>query len=215
MPGEFSTAEIAKRVTPAVVLIAAAGPSGDSNGSGFIVNQSGTILTNLHVIEGATSIAVHLASGDRHDQVKIRAFDARTDLAVIQIPGFGLPIIEMGNSDVVRPGQPVVLIGNPLTVLEGSVSAGFVSGVRSLEKTGLRVIQTDAAANPGSSGEPLLDGRGRAVGILSFKLRGTESLNFVIPINYARGLLTSTESFGIEELAKRLSANDDDLFTAS
>jgi hypothetical protein len=77
------------------------------------------------------------------------------------------------------------------------------------------VIQTDAAANPGNSGGPLLDQSGRVIGVLSFKLRGTESLNFVIPINYARGLLKSTESFGLDEFAKRLSASSADLFVSA
>jgi hypothetical protein len=209
------TADIARHVTPAVVLIKTAGPSGEKAGSGFIVDQSGTIVTNLHVIEGAASIAVKLANGDIYDQVKIRAFDVRRDLAVMQIPGFGLPVVEVGNSDLVEPGQPVLLIGNPLGVLEGSVSAGIVSGVRSLEGNGLRIIQTDAAANPGSSGGPLLNATGKAVGVLSFKLSGGESLNFVIPINYVKGLLSATESFGLDELAKRLSTASNDLFTVT
>jgi serine protease Do len=107
-------------------------------------------VTNLHVIEGATSVAVKLASGDVHDQVRVRAFDQRKDLAVIQVSGFNLPRVEFGDSDAVQPGQPVVLIGSPLRVLEGSVSTGVVSGVRTLEDAGFRVIQTDAAANPGN-----------------------------------------------------------------
>src|SRR5262245_4195746 len=80
------TSDIAKRATPAVVLIKTTGESGDTAGSGFIVDQSGTILTNLHVIEDATSIGVKLANGDVFDQVTVRAFDVRKDLAVIQIP---------------------------------------------------------------------------------------------------------------------------------
>src|SRR5207247_4243274 len=102
LQGELvKTADIARRVTPAVVLIKTAGPSGETTGSGFIVDPSGTIVTNLHVIEGAASIALKLANGDIYDQVKIRAFDVRKDLAVIQIPGFGLPVVDVGNSDLV------------------------------------------------------------------------------------------------------------------
>lgn len=206
-PGEVgaqtSAAEVAKRTIPAVVLIKATGPSGDSSGSGFLVDAGGSVVTNVHVIEGATAIAVKLANGDIYDQVRIRAFDERKDLAVLQVPGYSLPTVPLGDSDALQVGDQVLLIGNPLGILEGSVSAGIVSGVRATE-AGFRVIQTDAAANPGNSGGPLVDSAGRAVGVLSFKLRGTESLNFVVPINYVRGLLAATDSMTLPEFQQRL-----------
>jgi S1-C subfamily serine protease len=208
---ELSPAEIAKRVSPAVVVIKASGPSGDATASGFIVEASGVIITNLHVVQNATALAIKLPSGDVYDHVRIRAFDARKDLAVLQIPGYGLPTVELGSSDTVQAGDRVVLIGNALGVLEGSVSAGVVSGIRTLEEAGFRVIQTDAAANPGNSGGPLLDSTGKVIGVVSFKLRGTENLNFVVPINYVRGLLSSPETFDLQELAKR-TASAPDLF---
>jgi S1-C subfamily serine protease len=215
LQGQTTPVELARRAGPAVVTIKTASPSGGSTASGFIVDASGTIVTNLHVVQGATAIAVKLPNGDVYDQVRIRAFDARKDLAVLQIAGFGLPTVEIGNSDAVQPGQPVVLIGDPLGVLQESVSTGVVSGVRQLEEAGFRVIQTDAAANPGSSGGPLLDGDGKVIGVLSVKLVGTENLTVVIPINYARGLLASTDSFGLGELEKRLSGSSADLFGAT
>lgn len=210
---DFKPADIVKRVGPSVVTIKTTKPSGTFSGSGFIVDPSGTIVTNLHVIEGGTAVAVKVANGDVYDQVRVRAFDQRKDLAVIQISAFGLPVIEFGNSDSVQPGQPVVLIGNPLG-LEGSVSTGVVSGVRALEDAGFRVIQTDAAANPGNSGGPLLDAAGRVIGVLTFKLRGAENLNFVIPANYARGLIASTELFSLEELTVRLASAPSEAFSA-
>jgi S1-C subfamily serine protease len=205
LQGQISSGEIVKRAAPAVVAIRTSSPSGESSASGFIVDPSGTIVTNLHVVEGVTAVAVKLPNGDVYDQVKVRAFDARKDLAILQVPGFGLPTIPLGDSESVQPGQPVVLIGNPLGVLEGSVSSGVISGVRQLE--GFRAIQTDAAANPGNSGGPLLDSGGNAIGVLSFTVRGAESLNFVVPINYARGLLVSKEAFEIDELDKRVSGS--------
>jgi trypsin-like peptidase len=198
-----TTAEVAKSTIPAVVLIKATGPAGETSGSGFLVDAAGTIVTNLHVIQGGTALAVKLASGDVYDHVRIRAFDERKDLAVIQIPAFGLPTVPLGDSDAVQVGDPVMLIGNALGFLEGSVSTGIISGVRATE-TGFRVIQTDAAANPGNSGGPLVDAAGRVIGVLSFKLRGTESLNFVVPINYARGLLATNESMTLAEFTQRL-----------
>jgi S1-C subfamily serine protease len=139
------------------------------------------------VISGALNIGVKLPSGDVYDQIQVRAYDERKDLALIQIPGFNLPHASLGDSDLVKVGEKVVLIGNPLGVLEGSVTSGIVSGIRTVE--GVRVIQTDASANPGNSGGPLLNAKGEVIGVLSFKLKGTENLNFVIPINYARGML--------------------------
>jgi S1-C subfamily serine protease len=208
-----STADIAKSTIPAVVLIRATGPSGETSGSGFVVDAGGTIITNLHVLKGATAVAVKVASGDVYDQVRIKAFDERKDLAVIQVAAFGLPTVSLGDSDAVQIGDHVVLIGNPLGILEGTVSTGVVSGIRAME-SGFRVIQTDAAANPGNSGGPLLDSAGRVIGVLSFKLRGAESLSFVVPINYGRGLLASSESVTLVELAQRL-GNTPDLFSSS
>lgn len=205
---QLSTADIAKSTIPAVVLIKATGPSGDTSGSGFLVDAGGTIITNLHVVQGATAVAVKLATGDVYDQIRIKAFDERKDLAVVQVSAFGLPAVPLGDSDAVQVGDHVVLIGNPLGVLEGSVSTGVVSGLRAME-TGFRVIQTDAAANPGSSGGPLVDAAGRVVGVLCFKVRGAESLNFVVPINYARGLLASNEAMTLSELAQRLGKTPD------
>lgn len=196
---EGGSADIAKKAIPAVVLIKGTTTAGaEVGGSGFIVDPSGTIVTNLHVIQDLKARGVRLANGDIYDQFKIRAFDERKDLAVIQIAGFELPHLELGNSDNLNPGDQVLLVGNPLG-LEGSVSAGVVSGIRNLEE-GYRVIQTDAAANPGNSGGPLLDAQGRAVGVLTFKARGTENLNFVLPINYVRGLLVGGETLTLEQL---------------
>ena len=116
------------------------------------------------MIQGMKSLAVKLANGDVYDQVQVRAFDERKDLAVIQVAGYNLPVIELGNADELQPGAPVTLVGNPLG-LEGSVSTGVVSGIRN--DGGFRVIQTDAAANPGNSGGPLLDSQGKVVGVLA------------------------------------------------
>jgi hypothetical protein len=208
---DLSAADIAKRATPAVVVIRAETVDGSTTGSGFIVDPSGTIITNLHVIRGAKAAAVKLASGDVYDQVRIRAFDERKDLAIIQVSGFGLPVLPLGNSDTLQPGQNVVLVGNPLG-LEASVSSGIVSGIRTTE-AGFTIIQTDAAANPGNSGGPMIAANGEVVGVLTFKLKGAESLNFVVPINYARGMLASSESLSLLDLEQRLGKSTD-LFTS-
>jgi hypothetical protein len=206
---EFSPAEIAKRALPAVVAIRVKTSGGELSGSGFIVDPSGTIVTNLHVIRGAISVAVKLANGDTYDQVQVKAFDERKDLAVIQIPAFRLPTLALGDSDAVQPGQPVVIVGNPLGILEGSVSTGVVSGVRSID--GYHVIQTDATANHGNSGGPMLDEHANVIGVVTFKVAHGEAdnLNFALPVNYARGLLTSTDSIALSDLEARIGTSTD------
>src|SRR5262245_58683100 len=96
---QVTTAEIAKRVIPAVVLIKTTGPAGDYSGSGFIVDPSGVVVTNVHVIEGGTAVSVQLANGDIYDNIRVTAFDERKDIAVLQLPGFSLPTVALGDSD--------------------------------------------------------------------------------------------------------------------
>ncbi len=177
-------------------------------GSGFIVDPSGTIVTNLHVIENLDHGAVRLATGEIYDQFVVRAFDKRRDLAIIQIPGFDLPTIKLGNSNDVEVGDPVLLIGHPIG-LENSISSGIVSALREFEDSnvvgpGIKTIQTDAAANPGNSGGPMVDEDGNAIGVVTFGLLEAENLNFAIPINYARGLLNVTGSYSLTELRGEL-----------
>jgi hypothetical protein len=182
-----SLEELAAKVTPAVVLIDVTTPSGSRQGSGFIVDPSGRILTNHHVIRDARSAKVKLSSGDVYDQVEILADDPRRDIAVLQVPGYDLPSLSLGNSDSLRIGSPVVLVSSPLG-LENTVSTGIVSGRRQ-EPEGYQLIQVSAPASSGSSGGPLLSARGRVMGIAVSQMEAGQNLNFVVPINYARGLM--------------------------
>ena len=161
--------------------------SGEIQGSGFIISKDGKIVTNLHVIKDLNAAKVQLANGEIFDSVSVLAIDERRDLAIVQIAGFNLPVVELGNSDTMTVGEPLVIVGSPRG-LEGTVTAGILSSVRDSGE-GFKVLQTDAAVNPGNSGGPLLNSTGAAVGVVSFKLRSAEGLNFAIPINYARGLL--------------------------
>ncbi len=186
-----SLEELAARATRAVVLIDAQTPSGSRQASGFIVNESGTILTNNHVIRDARAIRLKLASGDVYDAATVLAVDERRDIAVLQIAGFDLPSLPLGNSDSVHIGTPVVLIGSPLG-LENTVTTGIISARRQ-EPEGFQLLQVSAPASQGSSGGPVLSLSGEVVGIASSQMQAGQNLNFAVPINYARGLLTYAE----------------------
>lgn len=134
---------------------------------------------------------MHLTNGDVYDSFAVLPFDERRDIAIIQVGGFELPVIQLGNSSAMSAGDPTLVIGSPKG-LEGTVTSGIVSAVRELGD-GFKVIQTDAAVNPGNSGGPLINQNGEAVGVVGFKLRNAENLNFAVPINYVRGLLSNPQ----------------------
>jgi len=174
-------------------------------GSGFLVSKDGKIVTNLHVIMDMKTASVRLSNGDIFDSLYVLATDERRDLAIIQVPGFDLPVLELGNSDAVAVGEPLVIVGSPLG-LEGSVTAGILSSVRDTGD-GFRVLQTDAAVNPGNSGGPLVDNKGQAIGVVSFRLLSAEGLSFAIPINYVRGLLSGVHGpMTLDQMRNALSA---------
>ena len=184
------TPEIVEKASRSVVLVKGTTDSGGSLGSGFLLSSDGKIATNLHVIRDLKTGGVQLPSGEIFDTFSILAFDERKDLAILQIAGFDLPAIELGNSNDIKPGEPVIAIGSPRG-LQGTVTAGIISSIRD-DAAGFRVIQTDAAANPGNSGGPLMNAKGQVIGVVSSKLKASEGLNFAVPINYVRGLMAST-----------------------
>lgn len=175
-------AEIVAHASPAVVVI----ETDDALGSGFIIKPDGIIVTNHHVVANAKAMRVKLSSGEVYRNVYLLSSDPVNDLAFLKIEAVDLPTIPLGNSNNVRLGDEVLLVGAPQG-LEQTVSNGLISGIRLDD--GVRVLQTSAAASPGSSGGPLLNRSGEAVGVMSFKLVNGENLNFTIPINYVRGKL--------------------------
>ena len=208
----FDSAEITKKVAQAVVLIKGVGDKGDVLGTGFIISSDGKVATNLHVVRNLRNGGVQLASGERFDSFSVLAFDERKDVAIIKIPGFDLPAVTFGNSNNIQIGEPVLIVGNPLG-LQGSVTTGVVSSIRDDPSGGgFKVIQTDAAANPGNSGGPLVNRQSEVIGVITFKVVGGENLNFAIPVNYLRGLMDSPVSvMSLEDLRAKL-ANEPDVF---
>jgi len=159
-------------------------------GSGFIINSGGQILTNAHVINGTDTVSVSLKDG-RTFKGQVLGEDRVTDVAVVKIPASNLPVVAIGNSDVLQPGEATIAIGNPLG-LDNTVTAGIVSATnRSSSAIGVpdeRVgfIQTDAAINPGNSGGPLLNARGEVIGMNTAIISGAQGLGFAIPVNTAQ-----------------------------
>jgi len=203
----LTTAQIAKRVSPSVVVIHGKTDAGDDVlGSGFVISKDGKIVTNLHVIRDVKAVSVQLANGEIFDSASVLTFDDRRDLAIVRIASFDLAPLPMGNSNSVTVGEPVVIVGSPRG-LEGTVTAGILSGVRD-SGDGFKVLQTDAAVNPGNSGGPLVNSKGQAIGVVSFKLRSSEGLNFAIPINYVSGLLNweLAQPMSLEEMRTSLRA---------
>jgi len=162
-------------------------------------------VTNLHVIREMKTANVQLANGEIFDTALVLATDERRDLAVLKIAGFDLPVLELGNSDTLTVGEPVVIVGSPRG-LEGTVTAGILSSIRD-SGDGFKILQTDAAVNPGNSGGPLVNNKGQTIGVVSFKLRSSENLNFAIPINYVRGLLNNPhQPMTLEQMRKSMVA---------
>ncbi|HEX5072548.1 MAG TPA: serine protease, partial [Gemmatimonadaceae bacterium] len=184
-----STSEIAREATPATVTIIVFGANGDTlgQGSGFIVRPSGEIVTNWHVMRGAARAVVVLANEERYQRVEALDGDEAADLAVIKVPGFGLPTLTP-TSVLPSPGERVVAIGSPLG-LSRSVSEGVVSAVRLDD--GRQLLQITAPISPGSSGGPVLDATGRVVAITTAYFARGQQLNFAVPVKYAMGLLTA------------------------
>jgi S1-C subfamily serine protease len=206
----LDSADITKRIAPAVVLVTGVTDDGKVLGSGFVVSSDGKIATNLHVIQNLRSGGVQLASGDKFDSFAVLAFDDRKDIAILKIAGFDLPSVTLGNSNNVQVGEPVLTMGSPLG-LQGSVTTGVISSIRDDPfGGGYRVIQTDASVNPGNSGGPLVNQKGEVVGIIRYKIGGTENLNFAVAVNYLRGMLEAPLTpISLDELRLKLAKKTD------
>lgn len=207
---ELSVEEIAKRVGPSIVGVSCTIPvrsfygtqNTESIGSGIIIGEDGSIVTNYHVIEGASSITVKLTSGSEYIATVVGG-DEKTDIAVIKIKAKEeLHVATIGNSDDLEVGEQAVAIGNPLAnELFGTVTAGIISGVNRTMTVGqkdMNLIQTDAAISPGNSGGALINKYGEVIGINSIKLvdEAAEGLGFAIPMNEAVPIVQDLISYG-------------------
>ncbi|MFO0903560.1 MAG: tetratricopeptide repeat protein [Pirellulales bacterium] len=187
--------QIAKEARESVAIVTFQGREGQQQGlgTGFIVSEDGLIATNLHVLGEARPLSVQLSDGSRHEVAEIHASDRHLDLAVIRIqPKRKLRPLPLGDSDKLRDGIPVVVIGNPLGLQHSVVSGSVVSGTREVE--GRRMIQLAIAIEPGNSGGPVLDMQGRVQGIVTLKSLVTKNLGFALEVNALKSLLEHPNS---------------------
>ena len=205
--GGLTTAEIAQRVAPSVVSVHiyeqdSLAPS--SMGSGVVLTQDGYIITNAHVVEGASGINVLFADGTEMD-ARIIGVDEKTDLAVIKVAGEGLVPAEFGDSGALAVGERAVAIGNAAGQFDGTVTQGVISGLdREVTVTvggrdvTMSLIQTDAAINPGNSGGALVNRFGQVVGINSARMNSAffEGICFAIPTRTAQPVVENLIAYG-------------------
>ena len=205
--GTLSVVDIAKKVGPAVVGIVSTIPTqtffgmteSQGSGSGIIISENGYVVTNNHVIEGATKVEVFLSSGDKKNATLV-GYDARTDLAVLKLENDSYA--KLGDSSTLEVGELCVAIGNPLGMeFAGSVTVGYISALnRTVETDGktFNLIQTDAAINAGNSGGALVNTKGEVIGINTLKIAstGVEGLGFAIPVDEAKPIFDDLINHG-------------------
>lgn len=206
---ELSTVDIVERTADAVVEITTESVKTgvfaqqyieSGAGSGVIIDSTGYLVTNHHVIEGAQKITVTLRTGESYN-AKLIGSDEQIDLALLKIEAENLTAAVFGNSDNLKVGQRTVAIGNPLGQLGGSVTEGIISALdRDLVVDGqtMTLLQTDTAINPGNSGGGLFDAQGALIGIVVAKSSGSEveGLGFAIPVNKAVEAISDLKQFG-------------------
>ncbi len=206
-PGEEDVAGIVDKVSPSVVSIITKSQttqpySGaleqEGAGTGMIVSKDGYILTNKHVVDGASTVSVVLTNGTTYNDVKVLGVDPLNDVAFLKVGGVSdLPAVELGDSSTIRVGQKVVAIGNSLGQYQNTVTSGIVSGIgrpiAAQAESGVEnltdLVQTDAAINPGNSGGPLLNVKGQVIGINTAIAQDAQGIGFAIPINATKGIL--------------------------
>ncbi len=171
-------------------------------GTGFIIEKSGYIVTNAHVVSDSSgnlaSIIQAITSNQQVKTAKFIGYDGNLDIALLKIDGSYNALV-LDNSDKVQVGEKVIAIGNPLG-LQFSVSEGIVSAMNRVGTNGLGAyIQTDAALNPGNSGGPLINKNGKVIGINNFKIGSGESLGFALESNYIKEAVNSISQSSLKQ----------------
>jgi regulator of sirC expression with transglutaminase-like and TPR domain len=187
-PAQLSVKDLAAKVKSSIVVISQGGREGGQQGlgTGFVIDKSGLIATNLHVIGESRPINVQTAEGKTLTVKAVHASDRALDLAIIQVAESELPAIDLGDVAMLAQGEPVVVMGNPQG-LKHSVVSGVISGTREID--GRDMLQIAIPVEPGNSGGPVLDMQGRALGIVTMKSLVTQNLGFAVSIDDLKSLL--------------------------
>jgi serine protease Do len=176
----------------------------DGAGSGVIISADGYIVTNNHVVEGASSITVRLANGEKY-AASLIGTDSQTDLAIIKIEASGLALAVLGDSANLVVGEMSIAVGNPLGELGGTVTSGIISALDreiTIDGETMSLLQTDAAINPGNSGGGLFNISGQLVGVVNAKSMSSssgtavEGIGFAIPINTVKPVINNLIEYG-------------------
>ncbi len=200
-PEQLTPREVMHRFKPAIVRIENHMGARIGVGTGFFVSPEGRIATNLHVIMGGGILRVKLSDGSVHLAKRVVAIDQARDLAIIEIdPPAAMPTVQLGDSDVVEPGDAVIAVGNPLQ-LDYTVSDGLISSVRPIEND--VILQISAPISQGSSGGPLFNAFGEVIGVATMVSSEGQNLNFGVPVNYLKPLLAHDGGETVAEFAAR------------
>lgn len=170
----------------------------DGSGSDFLVSADGKILTNYHVIQHTKQATVRLANDDAYDTVEVIDIDKRKNIALLKIKVVSLPFLRLGHSNSAQVGDKLYALGNPLGVFQNSLSDGILSGIRQMD--GYKRFQISAPVSHGSSGSPVFDSSGEVIAIVEATLSEGQNLNFAIPIDYAAGMLSSSQTHPLESV---------------
>lgn len=204
----LSPRDIIDSSSPAIVRI----DVGDGKvGTGFVVDASGLVATNLHVIEGSSDIRVKLYKDPvEYPATVIVAYDEKHDLALLRIkPAKPLPALRLGDSSAVSAGDRIYAIGNPLGVFDYSITDGLISQVRRLSDD-LTILQISAAISQGSSGGPLFNQFGEVIGVTTAIIMQGQAINLAMPTNYLRPMMKSQSAISLADFAQATKNKDED-----
>ena len=213
--------EIVAQSTDAIVRIEANDKNGGGEkvGTGFVLDKSGLIATNLHVVAGSAVIKVKLHDGTPYEVMQIAGIDPGRDLAVLRIkPKKELKTVRLGDSEQMSAGDQIVAIGNPLGVFDYSVSSGLISQVRPVcdasdarcPPGGLKLLQISAPISQGSSGGPLFNQFGEVVGVTTLIVAQGQAINFAVPGNYLKPMVAQPIAMTMDKFAADTSSPDDE-----
>jgi S1-C subfamily serine protease len=206
-PAKLTTAQIAERATPSVVIVENFNEDGEkaAQGSGYVFSGDGIIITNYHVIRGAKSLNVKVPGSEPYRVDSVLGYEIDHDLAALQVSGSSLPALLTETIEEPKVGDRVVAIGAPLG-LESTVSEGIVSALR--DAGAMHIIQTTASISPGSSGGPLLNEYGKVIGLTTSTVRDGQSLNFVVSARHVSELLSRRQPMSLEEMLSQTQVSE-------